>query len=189
MPIIRKIVEKLNTYNYDHVVDYYIDPNEKIILNTKNDFDTKIVEFYNFLIDFENMKNNRPEIIKKIEEIFENNNKKINNNTELINMWIDNEKILHILVKATYWYEISVEFIYDEDDDTYAIINATISSQTGRGGFNRYKDINIDGLKERDVLEICSKIVNDNNSEINKLIQMNLSKNVTELIQLDLSKI
>ena len=81
MPIIKKIVEKLNTYDYDHIVDYYIDSNEKIILNTKNDFDTKIVEFYNFLIDYENMKNNRSEIIKKIEELFENNNKKINNET------------------------------------------------------------------------------------------------------------
>ena len=51
-------------------------------------------------------------------------------------------------MKAKYWYEISVEFIYNKNDDTYTVINATISSQAGMGKFYKYNNINIDGFKE-----------------------------------------
>ena len=133
MPIIRKIIDRLNTYEYDNIVDYYIDSDDKIVLNIKNDFDKKIVEFYNFLVECDNIKKNKLAIVTKIENLFCYNNKKINNDTELINTWNDDKKQLHILVKATYWYEISIEFIYNEKNYTYSIINALISSQTGRG--------------------------------------------------------
>lgn len=172
MPIIRKIIDKLNTYNYDHIIDWYIDSDNKIVLNKYNDFDIKLAEFYNFLINNELKKSNKIEIIKKIEELFEQNNRKINDKTECVNSWIDDEQKIHILVGATYWYKIEIEFIYN--NNIYNIVNAMVISQNGRGGFNKYEKIKIGEFEEKDVLNICDDIINDRNDKINKLIQSHL---------------
>lgn len=172
MPIIRKIIDKLNTYNYDHTIDWYIDSDNKIVLNKYNDFDIKLAEFYNFLINDELKKSNEIEIIKRIKELFEHNNRKINNETEYVKSWIDDEQKIHILVGATFWYKIEIEFIYNHN--IYNIVNAMIISQNGRGGFNKYEKIKIGEFKENEVLNICNDIINDKNNEINKLIKSHL---------------